>query len=57
MTIVEENNNKITNTNIEEKEIVEGYIDGRLRSLQLPTSSLDLSDGYILMFTLKLITQ
>lgn len=43
MTIVEENNNKITNTNIEEKEIVEGYIDGRLRSLQLPTSSLDLS--------------
>lgn len=57
MTIGEENNNKITNTNIEEKEIVEGYIDGRLRSLQLPTSSLDLSDGYILMFTLKLITQ
>ena len=43
MTIVEENNNKITNTNIEEKEIVEGYIDGRLRSLQLPTNSLDLS--------------
>lgn len=43
MTIGEENNNKITNTNIEEKEIVEGYIDGRLRSLQLPTNSLDLS--------------
>lgn len=43
MKIGEENNNKITNTNIEEKEIVEGYIDGRLRSLQLPTNSLDLS--------------
>lgn len=43
MTIGEKNNNKITNTNIEEKEIVEGYIDGRLRSLQLPTNSLDLS--------------
>ena len=43
MTIGEETNNKITNTNIEEKEIVEGYIDGRLRSLQLPTNSLDLS--------------
>lgn len=43
MTIGEEINNKITNTNIEEKEIVEGYIDGRLRSLQLPTNSLDLS--------------
>ena len=43
MTIGEENNNKITNTNIEEKEIVEGYIDGRLHSLQLPTNSLDLS--------------
>ena len=43
MKIGEENNNKITNSNIEEKEIVEGYIDGRLRSLQLPTNSLDLS--------------
>lgn len=43
MTTAEEKNYEISNSIIEEKKIVEGYIDGRLRSLQLPTNSLDLS--------------
>lgn len=43
MTITEEKGNEPLNSSIEEKEIVDGFIDERLRSLQLPTNSLDLS--------------
>lgn len=43
MIFAKEKDSESLNLNIEEKEIVDGFIDERLRSLQLPANSLDLS--------------